>query len=38
VVGDVVGGSAQWITMPRAARLIAAAAATTRPVSAASVP
>jgi hypothetical protein len=31
-------GSAQWITMPRAARLIAAAAATTRPVSAASVP
>jgi hypothetical protein len=31
-------GSSEWIPMPRAARLIAAAAATTRPVSAATVP
>jgi prepilin-type processing-associated H-X9-DG protein len=31
-------GHADWIPMPRAARLIAAASATTRPVSAASVP
>ncbi len=31
-------GHAGWVPMPRAARLIAAAAATTRPVSAASVP
>ncbi len=31
-------GHADWVPMPRAARLIAAAAATTRPVSAATVP
>jgi prepilin-type processing-associated H-X9-DG protein len=31
-------GHSDWIEMPRAARLIAAAAATTRPVSAATVP
>lgn len=31
-------GHAEWVPMPRAARLIAAATATTQPVSAASVP